>query len=426
MSRQFLTSLNLNKNELLNARIQNLATPPSSPVTGQVYYDTTLGALRQYNGAAWKTYTKSGDIVNDDISSTAAIALSKLATDPLARANHTGTQLASTISDFNTAVHTNRLDQMAAPTADVSLNSHKITNLAAPTTGTDAANKQYVDDAVAGLTWKASVNLLAHTNVPLTGSTETLVIDGHAALDQTDSGLYRLLLVGQSTASQNGIYLYTDNGTAYTLTRPTDADTPAELIGASVFVTEGTAYGTSSWVQSNHYLSSFSNQVWVQFNGAAQITAGDGLTKDGNTLAVGGTTDRITVGVDSVDIASTYVGQTSITTVGTVTTGTWDATTIAITAGGTGAENAADARTNLGATTKYTVNNPLLTPTSGAVAWEITHTVGNADVIVQLREVASGQTVEVDVTIVDADTVILSWIAGANVTADTYRVVIVG
>lgn len=92
-----------------------------------------------------------GTIVNADISGTAAIALSKLATDPLARANHTGTQTASTISNFDTQVRTSRLDQMAAPTADVSLNTRKITNLATPTVSTDASTKGYVDTQITNL-----------------------------------------------------------------------------------------------------------------------------------------------------------------------------------------------------------------------------------------------------------------------------------
>ena len=92
-----------------------------------------------------------GTIVNGDISSSAAIALSKLATDPLARANHTGTQTASTISDFDTQVRTSRLDQMAAPTGSVSLNSQKITSLGTPTTSTDAATKGYIDTEITNL-----------------------------------------------------------------------------------------------------------------------------------------------------------------------------------------------------------------------------------------------------------------------------------
>ena len=87
-------------------------------------------------------------IVNSDINASAGIALSKLATDPLARANHTGHQAASTISDFDTQVRTNRLDQMAAPTAAVSLNSQKITNLATPTDAGDASTKGYIDTQI--------------------------------------------------------------------------------------------------------------------------------------------------------------------------------------------------------------------------------------------------------------------------------------
>jgi hypothetical protein len=104
------------------------------------------------NAAAAIAYGKlalTSSIVNADVSNSAAIALSKLATDPLARASHTGTQTASTISDFDTQVRTSRLDQMAAPTASVSLNSQKITSLATPTANADAATKQYVDTAAA-------------------------------------------------------------------------------------------------------------------------------------------------------------------------------------------------------------------------------------------------------------------------------------
>ena len=106
------------------------------------------------NASAGITYGKlslTGGIVNTDISNTAAISLGKLATDPLARANHTGTQTASTISDFNTAVRTNRLDQMAAPTGAVSANSQNITNLATPSISTDAATKGYVDTEINAL-----------------------------------------------------------------------------------------------------------------------------------------------------------------------------------------------------------------------------------------------------------------------------------
>ena len=91
-----------------------------------------------------------GTIVASDIAD-GTITAAKLVTDPYARANHTGTQTASTISDFDTQVRTSRLDQMAAPTGSVSLNSQKITSLATPTENTDASTKLYVDTKVADL-----------------------------------------------------------------------------------------------------------------------------------------------------------------------------------------------------------------------------------------------------------------------------------
>lgn len=246
--------------------------------------------------------------------------------------------------------------------AVVNVNNNKITNLATPTLDSDAVTKAYVDDAIAGLAWKEAVHLIAISNVALTGNTSTLVIDGHSALDQTDNG-YRILLTNQTTTSQKGIYVYNDNGTTYTLTRSTDADLPAELVGASVYVQEGTTYGTSSWVQSNHYMTTFDQQTWVQFSGAALITAGTGMTKTGNTLNVVGTSNRITANADSIDIASTYVGQSTITTLGTITTGTWNATAIAADKGGTGQ-------------TSYTVGDILYASTTSALSKLASGTAG--------------------------------------------------
>ena len=91
-----------------------------------------------------------GTIVATDIAD-GTITAAKMVTDPYARANHTGTQTASTISNFDTQVRTSRLDQMAAPTGSVSVNSQKITSLATPTVNTDAATKLYVDTKVADL-----------------------------------------------------------------------------------------------------------------------------------------------------------------------------------------------------------------------------------------------------------------------------------
>jgi hypothetical protein len=91
-----------------------------------------------------------GTIVASDIAD-GTITAAKMVSDPYARANHTGTQTASTVSDFDTQVRTSKLNQMAAPAADVSMATYKITNVGAPASNADAATKLYVDTKVADL-----------------------------------------------------------------------------------------------------------------------------------------------------------------------------------------------------------------------------------------------------------------------------------
>ena len=236
------------------------------------------------------------------------------------------TLTASKISDFDTQVRTSRLDQMAAPTASVAFNSQKITGLADPTSAQDAATKNYVDSVAQGLDVKASVTCATTTNITLSG---TQTIDGYSVAAGD-----RVLVKNQSTASQNGIY----TASASAWSRATDMDAWAELVSAFVFVEQGTTNGDTGWVCTVDPGGTLgtTSVTFAQFSGAGTYIAGGGLTLTGSTFDVVGTANRITVNADSIDIASTYVGQTSITTLGTVATGTWNATAIGVTKGGTG------------------------------------------------------------------------------------------
>lgn len=171
---------------------------------------------------------------------------------------------------------------------NIVLNPDGAAYITSASAGNQIATNSYVDNAVAGLAWKEAVHLLYASLTPaLSGDTATLVIDGHEALTSAHSG-YRILI---NDGDDSGIYVYNDNGTAYTLTRSSDADAFDELVGAAVFVMEGTHYGQTSWVQSNHYLTSFAGQSWTQFSGSGSVVAGTGITVNGLEVSV----DRTTV-----------------------------------------------------------------------------------------------------------------------------------
>jgi hypothetical protein len=278
-------------------------------------------------------------------------------------------------------------------TGTVDVGSKRITSVAEPTQSTDAATKNYVDAVKTGLDPKDSVRIATTAALTATysngssGVGATLTNSGTQAAFTVDSivGVLgdRVLVKDQASALQNGIYTITTVGTVSTnwvLTRATDADQNPEVTpGAFTFVEEGTNNGNNGYVctSTGTITIGTSNITWVQFSGAGQINAGDGLTKTGNRLDVVGTANRITANADSIDIASTYVGQTSITTLGTIGTGTWQGTIVNPTYGGTGVNNGANTITvagnvsHAGAFTQTftaTGNTSVTLPTTGTLA----------------------------------------------------------
>ena len=126
-----------------------------------------------------------GTIVNDDINASAAIALSKLAVDPLDRANHTGTQTASTISDFDTQVRTSTLNQMTAPSTSLSINSQKLIDVADPTANQDAVTLAYLNSqkgANSGIAELDSDGKVPSAQLPAIAITDTFVVADEAAM----------------------------------------------------------------------------------------------------------------------------------------------------------------------------------------------------------------------------------------------------
>jgi hypothetical protein len=268
---------------------------------------------------------------------TAAQTMTMLGAAPLASPSFTGTPTTATTptnGDNTTKLATTafvlatRLDQLTAPTVNVSMNSKNITSLLDPVNPQDGATKNYVDNTAQGLDAKASVKAAsAGSNLTLSG---TQTVDG-VALIASD----RILVKDQTTTANNGLYVVAAGAWA----RATDMDTWAEVPGSFVFVEQGTTNADTGWVSTADQGGTLNTTpiTWTQFSGAGQVIAGAGLTKTGNSIDVIGTASRILVNADNIDIDSGYVGQASITTLGTVATGTWNATTITVAKGGTGA-----------------------------------------------------------------------------------------
>ena len=222
-----------------------------------------------------------------------------------------------------------------AATQTVSMGGNKITNVGTPTADSDAATKLYVDSTAQGIDWKASVRAATTAN----GTLASAYANGSVVDGVTLATGNRILIKDQTTGSENGIYTVNASGAP---TRAVDADTAAEIVASfAVFVEEGTDNADSGFVLTNNGTVTVGTTAltFTQFTGLGQVTAGTGLTKTGNTLNAVGTADRITANADSIDIASTYAGQSTITTLGTVATGTWNGSVIAGLYGGTGVAN---------------------------------------------------------------------------------------
>jgi hypothetical protein len=184
------------------------------------------------------------------------------------------------ISDFDTGVRTNRLDQMAAPTGSVSLNSQTITNVADPVNAQDAATKGFVEATSQGLDVKDSCVAATTGNITIS----TALNNGDTLDGVTLSTNDRVLVKDQSTASQNGIYIVGSSPA-----RADDLAAGADAAGMFTFVEQGTVNADNGFVCTSNKGSAVvgtNNLTYAQFSGAGQITAGDGLDKSGNTLSV--------------------------------------------------------------------------------------------------------------------------------------------
>jgi hypothetical protein len=172
-------------------------------------------------------------------------------------------------------------DGSVTATADFNLGGFKITNLADPTTSTDAATKNYVDNmAGSGLEVKTPALFATTGNITLSGLATQTGGDWASALTAGD----RIAVIAQTTASQNGIYVA---GTG-SWTRATDFNSTGNIIHNSFFfIEQGTTLADTGWVLTTDGAITVDTTAltFTQFSSAGTILAGTGLSKSGNTLS---------------------------------------------------------------------------------------------------------------------------------------------
>ena len=499
-SKKYLVGLDLNKNELQNAVIQNLATAPSTPLAGQIYYNTSDETIYFYDGSAWVDFvqvtqvqyglfsnrpaansvpagtlyyatdnhllylsdasnwsqisqfgsvssqTSYGDTSSNGTSTDYARADHTHGTPSLSTntpqnltvggtgsagtgtlpskddhvhampsfgvvtaqttfgassANGTGTSIARNDHTHGTPTHDNaahsaiNLSALAAPAADVSWSGYKITNLSDPSTGTDAANKQYVDSVAQGLNIHDPVaagttaslasltggtvtydNGTAGVGATLTLSVALTTLDTTYTVQTGD----RIMVKNEATAANNGIY--TINSAKTVLTRATDADSSTELNGGDFFfVQNGATLDSTGWVIVDKVTTIGTTPVvFSQFSGAGTYTASNGVLLTGNNftgVVVSG--GGLTVGSSGFDIDTSVVVRKYAANIGD------------------------------GANTSYTVS----------------HNLGTKDVTVALYDNSSPYA-EVVADIQHTSTTAITVVFSAAPTSNQYRVVVHG
>jgi hypothetical protein len=248
-------------NQSLNMVVEKLAADPGTVTDGRIFYNTTQNVFKVGHNGSWVTFYTS----------------------------------------------TTRLDQVAAPTAAVALNGQKITGLADGTAPTDAATKQQVDAAVAGMDIKASARVASTVNIAALSG--LLTVDG-----VTVSSGDRVLVKDQTTQTANGVYVAAAGAWA----RASDMDSWAEIPGSIIAVEAGTANADTVWLATADQGGTLGSTN-VTFTKIAPAAAGGSGTVIKNAQDITGngalTSFAVTHGLGSSDIQCQVWEATSNTEV---------------------------------------------------------------------------------------------------------------
>jgi|LauGreDrversion4_2_1035121.scaffolds.fasta_scaffold120161_1 hypothetical protein len=299
-----------------------------------------------------------------------------------------------------------------ALSSNLNAGTNKITNLGTPTDAADAATKAYVDAVSEGLHVHEAAKVYVGTNITIATALEAGdTIDGVTLA----SGM-RVLVNGQTTQSENGVYVVSVSGAP---TRALDFDTPNEVkSGDFIFVSSGTSYGNTGWVQTLSPATIGTDAIsFTQFSGAGTYLAGAGLNLTGSTF--------------SVDVTPTSGSASLTNTGGAVEVKVNTADGLEVSGNGLGINNGTGFTFSSGALVFDTANGygvrklAFSVGDGSATSYTVNHALATRDVTVQIFDNASPYAqVEADVEHTDSNNLTIKFAAAP--TSDQYRVVVVG
>lgn len=254
----------------------------------------------------------------------------------------------------------------------IDLQNNRGINVATPSTSTDAANKQYVDNLVNGLSWKNAVACATTTNQNLT----TDFAAGHVIDGYTIQVNDRILVKNQTTASANGLYIAQNSGPPVI---SNDGATGELVSNTTVRVNNGSVNGDTAWtlITSGTITVGTTNQTWVQTNAGAPYSAGNGLQLSSTVFSVNAGTG-ITADGTGTHINSVVVPQKYIATIGNGT----------------------------------------------ATTFNVVHGLGYQWVITSIANTSTGEVIDADVTNLNVNTVVITFAVAPS--ANAYTVTIIG
>ena len=426
MARKFLVSVDLNKNELLNARIQNLGAAPSNPVSGQIYYNTGTNVLYFYNGTEWTPASGSTEVIQDVISTSviAGTALTSTYDDAAGTTTIDLDNTAVTAGSYGSTTKIPSFTVDAQGRLTAASESDVATNLSiAGDTGTDTVNLlvdtltvaggEGIDVAVTNNTITVSAEDATYTNkgVASFNSTDFTVTAGNVSLNKDPVITLSGDVTGSATMTNLG------DVTISTTIEPNSVALGTDTTGSYISTITGTAGEIT-------VSGSGSESAAVTIGLPDDVTIAGDLTINGNLDVQGSINSISTTEVNIVDnkvvLNTNVTGAPSADAGLKVNRGTsadvellWNETADQWTL------------TNDGTNYHEITRKYKTTLNTSATSYTVTHNLGTKDTVVSIYEVASPFAeilADVEHTS-DSDITIKFAVAP---TAGEYRVVVIG